>query len=136
MPPESGDFASYVNDIGEVANGLVYVAGSTSASTGVSRAVRWTVDAATGAIVATNVLATAGGHGLAVSDAGGIAGFIVNDRSLKSESYLWRGTSVLNLAPPKGTTNAEAWAVSRNGQYVAGRVRIGGGAVRWTIAAP
>jgi hypothetical protein len=136
MAPLGADVASYVNDIGEVANGLVYVAGSTSSSAQVSRAVRWTVNAATGAIVATDILATTGGHGLAVSGAGGIAGFIFSDLSLKSEAYVWRGTNVLKLAPPKGSRDAEAWAFSRSGQYVAGYARIGGGAVRWTIATP
>ena len=135
MPPVGADVASYVNDIGEVANGLVYVAGSTSSSAQVDRAVRWTVDANTGAIVATDVLATTGSHGLGVSDAGGIAGFSIG-RSLIGEAFLWRGTSVLKLGLPKGSRDARAWALSRSGQYVAGQARVGGGALRWTIATP
>jgi hypothetical protein len=71
-----------------------------------------------------------------VSDAGGIAGFIMNDRSLREEAFLWRGTNVLKLAPPKGTNNAEAWAFSRSGQYVAGFARSSGRALRWTIVTP
>jgi hypothetical protein len=134
--PDGSDVTSYANDISEVTNGLVYVAGSTRSSALASRAVRWTVDAATGAIVATDVLATVGGHGLGVSDAGGIAGFILNDRSLREDAFLWRGTNVLKLAPPKGTNNAEAWALSPSGRYVAGFVRSSGRAVRWAIVTP
>lgn len=139
LPPEGTDVSSFVNDIGEVANGLVYVAGSTSSSTQISRSVRWTVDAATGAIVATDVLATTSAHGLAVSDAGGIAGFIENDHTSRLEAYLWRGTNVLKLAPPKGGKDGRVWAMSRSGQYLAGQAVFGGlvnSAVRWTIAVP
>lgn len=137
LPPVGADILTYVNDVSEVTNGLVYVSGSTASSSSVSdsRAVRWTVDVATEAIVATDVRATAGSHGLGVSDAGGIAGFTV-PRSLIGEAFLWRGTNVLKLALPKGTRDGVAWALSRSGQYVAGWARIGGGAMRWTIATP
>jgi len=137
LPPEGADVSTYVNDIAEVANGLVYVSGSTGSSSSESsaRAARWTVDAATGAIVQSSVLATTGSHGLGVSDAGGIAGFSEN-RSLLSDAFLWRGTNVLKLAPPKGSRDARAWAISRSGQFVAGHARIGGGALRWTIVTP
>jgi uncharacterized membrane protein len=136
LPPEGTDVLSYVNDVSEVANGLVYVAGSTNSGARVSRAVRWTVDAATGAIVATSVLATTGSHGLGVSDAGGIAGFFDTEGARRIEPFLWRGTNVLKLAPPKGTRDARAWAFSRSGQYVAGYVHSAGRALRWTIAGP
>jgi hypothetical protein len=137
LPPQGADIVTYVNDLSEVANGLVYVSGSTGSSSSISasRAVRWTVNAATGAIVATSVLATAGSHGLGASDAGGIAGFSVG-RSLLGEAFLWRGSNVLKLGLPKGTRDAQAWTLSRSGQYVAGFARIGGGAVRWTIVTP
>jgi len=136
MPPVGTDVLSYVNDVSEVANGLVYVAGSTNSGARVSRAVRWTVDAATGAIVATTVLATTGSHGLGVSDAGGIAGFFDTEGAQRIEPFLWRGTNVLKLAPPKGTRDALAWAFSRNGRYVAGYAHSAGRALRWTITAP
>lgn len=135
LPPDGSDVASFANDLSEVVNGLVYVAGSTRTSGGDSRAVRWTVDATSGAIVATDVRATTGSHGLGASDAGGIAGFTV-PRSLIGEAFLWRGTNVLKLGLPKGTRDARAWALSRSGQYVAGWARVGGGAMRWTIATP
>ncbi|HKH90761.1 MAG TPA: hypothetical protein VKA54_03095 [Gemmatimonadaceae bacterium] len=133
LPPDGSDVTTYVNDISEVINGLVYVAGSTRSSALASRAVRWTVDAATGGIVATQILATIGGHGLGVSDAGGIAGFFDEQRI---ESFLWRGTNVLKLAPPKGTRDARAWAFSRSGRYVAGYAHSAGRALRWTITTP
>ncbi|MFL5617797.1 MAG: hypothetical protein ACJ79A_05305 [Gemmatimonadaceae bacterium] len=134
LPPVGSDVTSYANDISEVVAGTVYVAGSTLSSTQVSRSVRWTVNASTGAIIVTDVLATTGAHGLAVSDAGGIAGFIENTRSLRFEAYLWRGTDVLKLAPPKGSGNGQVWTMSRSGRYLAGKASTG--AVRWTIAVP
>jgi hypothetical protein len=136
LPPEAGDVTSYANDIGEVVNGVVQIAGSTRSSDLVSRSVRWTVDAASGQILATSVLPRAGSHGLGVSDAGGVAGFI--DRRQGFESYLWRGTEVLKLAAPKGGSSPRAWAMSRSGEYVAGLAyfRLGSRAVRWTIAQP
>jgi uncharacterized membrane protein len=136
MPPVGTDAFSYINDVSEVVNGLVYVAGSTNSGAQVSRAVRWTVDAATGAIVATSVLATTGSHGLGVSDAGGIAGFFDTEGARRIEPFLWRGTNVLKLAPPKGTRDARAWAFSRSGQHVAGYVHSAGQALRWTITSP
>jgi uncharacterized membrane protein len=135
LPPVGSDVTSYANDISEVVAGAVYVAGSTLSGTQVSRSVRWTVDAGTGAIIATDVLVTDGAHGLGVSDAGGIGGFIENSRSLRFDAYLWRGTNVLKLAPPKGSNNARVWTMSRSGRYLAGQA-IGTGAVRWSIAAP
>jgi hypothetical protein len=133
--PDGSDVTSYANDISEVANGVVYVAGSTRSSALVSRSVRWTVDVTTEAVTA-DVLATVGAHGLGVSDAGGVAVFIMNDRSLREEAFLWRGTNVLKLAPPKGTNNPEAWALSPSGRYVAGFARSGSRALRWTIVTP
>ena len=137
LPPTAGDVTSYANDISEVTVGVVYVAGSTESSALVSRAVRWTVDAATGAILATDVLATTESHGLGVSDAGGIAGFI-DVSSFRFSSFLWRGTSVLKLGAPKGLKDPRAWALSRSGQYAAGQAYAGTAsrAVRWTILSP
>jgi len=137
LPPVGTDVTSFANDLSEVVNGAVYVAGSTQSSDAVSRSVRWTVDALSGSLLATDVLATTGSHGLGVSDAGGIAGF-VDIGSFRFSSYLWRGTNVLKLAPPKSGKDPRAWAMSRSGQYVAGQAVIGASrqAVRWTITAP
>ena len=135
MAPLGADVATYVNDVSEEVAGLVYVAGSTSSSAQVTRAVRWTVNATTGAIDATNVLATTGSHALGVSNAGGIAGFSLG-RSLIGEAFLWRAPNVLKLGLPKGSRDARAWALSQSGQYVAGQARIGGGAMRWMITTP
>ena len=140
LPPVGTDVTSFANDIGEVTNGSVYVAGSTRSSALVSRSVRWTVNATTGQILATTVVSSLVSHGLGVSEAGGIAGFVEDgDRSLRLYAYLWRGTDLLKLNPPKGGKDARAWAMSRSGRYVAGHAifsGLGGRAVRWTIAAP
>lgn len=136
LPPEGTDVTTYANDISEVVNGVVQIAGSTRSSDLVSRSVRWTVDATSGQILATSVLPRTGSHGLGVSDAGGVAGFI--DRRQGFESYLWRGAEVLKLAAPKGGSSPRAWAMSRSGEHVAGLASFGQGsrAVRWTIAQP
>jgi hypothetical protein len=140
LPPVGSDVTSFVNDISELSNGSVFVAGSTRSSTLVSRSVRWTVDATTGQILATTIVSSLDSHGLGVSDAGGIAGFVEDgDRSLRFYAYLWRGTDLLKLNPPKGGKDARAWAMSPSGQYVAGHAifsGLAGQAVRWTILAP
>lgn len=140
LPPVGSDVSSFANDASEVVNGAVYVAGSTRSSALVSRSVRWTLDAASGAILATTVVSSLTSHGLGVSDAGGIAGFVeAGDRSLKMYAYLWRGADLLRLGPPKGGKDARAWAMSASGRYVAGQAifsGLGNHAVRWTIAAP
>jgi hypothetical protein len=138
LPPVGSDVTSYANDVSEAAvNGVVYVAGSTASSDLVSRSVRWTVDATSGAVLATDVLPTTESHGLGVSDAGGIAGFI-DISSFRFSSYLWRGTNILKLGPPKGGKDPRAWAMSGSGQYVAGQTYVGSvsQAVRWTITSP
>ena len=137
LPPVGSDVTTYANDISEVVNGAVYVAGSSRAADLVSRSVRWTVDAQSGVILATDVLPTTASHGLAASDAGGIAGF-VDLSSFRFSSYLWRGTNVLTLGPPKGGKDPRAWAMSRSGRYVAGQAYAGttSQAVRWTITTP
>jgi hypothetical protein len=140
LPPVGADVTSYANDVSELANGSVFVAGSTRSSALVSRSVRWTVDATTGQILATTVVSSLVSHGLGVSDVGGIAGFVEDgDRSLRLYAYLWRGADLVKLNPPKGGKDARAWAMSRSGQYVAGHAifsGLAGRAVRWTIAAP
>ena len=140
LPPVGTDVTSFANDLSELSNGSVFVAGSTWSSALVSRSVRWTVDATTGQIVATTVVSSLVSHGLGVSDAGGIAGFVEDgDRSLRMYAYLWRGADLLKLNPPKGGKDARAWAMSRSGQYVAGHAifsGLAGRAVRWTITAP
>jgi uncharacterized membrane protein len=140
LPPEGADVTTFANDISELTNGQVYVAGSTQSNAQAARSVRWSVDATTGGILATTVVSSLVSHGLGVSDAGGIAGFVEDgDRSLRMYAYLWRGADLLKLNAPKGGKDAQAWAMSRSGQYVAGHAIFSGlasGAVRWTIAAP
>lgn len=138
LPPQSGDIKAYVNDISEVStNGMMFVAGTTVTAEGVFRAVRWTLDVATKAIVATTVR-TENGHGLTVSDAGALAGFLENTRALKFEAFLLRGTSLLKLTPPNRAANGMVWGGSRSGRYVVGEAmhQFRKNAVIWTITTP
>ena len=65
-------------------------------------------------------------HALAVSDAGGAAGFVEGPpNSLKSSAFLWRGSSLLTLNPPNGGKDAKAWTESRSGKFVAGDAFFG-----------
>lgn len=138
LAPLPGDITSYVNGLSEVANNALYVAGSTRTSADVMRAVRWKVDVTTGQILSAEVRSERS-HALAVSNAGGAAGFVEGPpNSLKSSAFLWRGSSLLALDPPTGGKDARAWAESPSGKFVAGDAVLGTSrrAVRWTILAP
>jgi hypothetical protein len=142
LPPDGTDITSYANDVSDpTSDGVVYVAGTTLATGPYDgRAVRWTVDATTGAILTTEIRPETS-HGTAVSDAGGVAGFLESnaDRAnARTTAFLWRGTSLLKLAPPKGGKNGVAWSVSSSGAHLAGAAIVGSGqhALRWTIESP
>lgn len=139
LPPESGDVTTFANDISEVANGAVYIAGTTRTSLYVFRSVRWQVDAATGQILATDVRPESS-HGLAVSNTGAVAGFLEANasRTPRLDAYLWRGAELLQLKPPKSGKDGRAWAESQSGQFVAGEAAFAltRHAVLWTISSP
>jgi len=138
LPPQSGDVASYANDISEVVDGAIYIAGTTRTSQDVFRSVRWKVNVATGVILQTT-LRSEMSHALAVGNAGGTAGYLEeNVRSLRYIAYLWRGTEFLTLNPPKGGKDGRALAASPNGRFVAGEtvVALTPHAVLWTIGSP
>jgi hypothetical protein len=142
LPPDGTDVTSYANDVSDVTDDdKVYVAGTTLATGPYDgRAVRWTVDATTGAILDTQIRSEAS-HGTSVSDAGGVVGYLESngDRaSARTTAFLWRGTSLLKLAPPKGGKNGTAWSVSPNGASVAGHAIVGccQHAITWTILVP
>ena len=139
LPPESGDVTSFANDISEVNNGAVYIAGTTRASPFVFRSVRWRVDAATGQLLAKDVRQE-NSHALAVSNVGGVAGFLELNamRTPRFKAYLWRAAALLELNPPKGGKDGRAWAGSPSGEFVAGDAFFGFSrhAVRWTINSP
>ena len=139
LAPLSGDVTSYANDISEVSNNSVYVAGTTRTSPYVFRSVRWTVDVTTGEITDTQVRAE-NSHALGVSNAGNVAGFLETnpERTPKFNAFLWRGSELLRLSPPKGGKDGHGWAMSANGTFIAGDAFFGVSrrAVRWAISAP
>lgn len=138
LPPLPGDVTTYANNLSEVVNNAVYVAGTTWTGPVVFRGVRWTVDVTTGAVLSTEVRPE-NAHALDVSNAGATAGFLdAANSSLKTSAFLWRGSEFLSLKPPKRGINGVAWAMSPNGAFVVGRASFGltRHAVLWTIATP
>jgi uncharacterized membrane protein len=139
LAPLSGDVTSYANDVSEVSNNSVYVAGTTRTSQYVFRAVRWTVDVTTGDVTDVQVRSE-NSHGLAVSNTGDVAGFLETnpERTPRFKAFLWRGTTLLQLSPPKGGKDGVAWAMSPGGALVAGEAFFGTSrrALRWAIASP
>jgi len=139
MPPLSGDVTTYANDLSEVTDGSVHVAGTSRTSPYVFRSVRWKVDVTTGQILTTTVRDEMS-HGLAVSNAGGVAGFLETnaERTPRFNAYLWRGTGLLKLNPPGSGKDGRAWAISQSGHLVAGEAMFGVSrhAVLWTILSP
>jgi len=138
LPPLPGDITTFANNLGEVVNNTVYVAGTTRASASVFRGARWRVDFTTGAILSTEVRAE-NGHALDVSNSGATAGFLdAGNSSLKTSGFLWRGSELLSLKPPRRGTNGHAWAISPSGAFVVGDAVFGTTrhAVLWTILSP
>ena len=137
--PLAGDVTTYANGLSEVQNNTVYIAGTSRTSQFVFRAVRWTVDVTTGAILATEVRAE-NSHALAVSTDGATAGFLESNaaRTPRFTAFLWRGNNLLTLNPPKGARDGRAWAVSASGEFVAGDAAVGLSrtAILWTIISP
>jgi len=141
LPPLAGDPTSHGTGISDVENNMVYISGYSEAprlsETGPvpSRAVRWTVDVNTGGIIATQVRQE-DSYANGVSNAGGVVGVL---RGRKAGPYLWRGTELLTLKPPKGMREGWAFAISPSGEFVAGEAyspKVGSNAVRWTILSP
>jgi uncharacterized membrane protein len=138
LPPLAGDVSTYVNDVSEVVNDAIHIAGSSRATPEDFRGVRWTVNVTTGAITGTEIRSE-NSHSLGVSNGGAVAGFIEGvASSLAFKAFLWRGSEFLSLNPPKSTKNPKAWGISPSGEFVAGEAYSGTQrhAVRWTILAP
>ena len=139
LSPLAGDVTTYANGLSEVQNNTVYIAGTSRTSQFVFRAVRWTVDVTTGAILATAVRPE-NSHALAVSTNGATVGFLEANaaRTPRYTAFLWRGNDLLALNPPKGARNGIAWAVSPSGEFVAGEAAGGLSrtAILWTILSP
>ncbi|MGK2960806.1 MAG: hypothetical protein ACSLFK_01530 [Gemmatimonadaceae bacterium] len=135
LPPLSGDVGSYANDVSQVANGAIHIAGSSRATPYDFRSVRWTVDVATGAITQTEIRSE-NSHALGVSNGGAVTGFIEPvGGSLGFKAFLWRGSEFLSLGPPKSTKDPRAWGISPSGEFIAGEAFSGTQrhAVRWTV---
>ena len=137
--PLAGDVTTYANGLSEVQNNTVYIAGTSRTSLFVFRAVRWTVDVTTGAIIATEVRSE-NSHALAVSNDGATVGFLEAnaERTPRFTAFLWRGNDLLTLTPPRGARDGRAWAVSPSGEFVAGDAASGlsRNAILWTILSP
>lgn len=139
LAPLAGDVSTYVNDVSEVVNDAIHVAGTSRATPYDFRSVRWTVDVTTGTITQTEVRSE-NSHALGVSNGGAVAGFIepAASSSLGYKAFLWRGSEFLSLNPPKATKNPKAWGISPSGEFVAGESFSGTQrhAVRWTVLTP
>jgi hypothetical protein len=138
LPPLSGDATSYANGISEVVNNHLYVAGTSRSSADVTRSVRWTIDIAS-ATIAQTLVRPEDSHALGVSNGGSVTGFLDGPpSSLTFDAFLWRGSEMLSLKPPKRAKDGRAWAISPGGEFLAGEAIVGTTrhAVRWTILAP
>ena len=139
LGPVGGNGISYANALTPVTAGnTVLIAGSSYASPSTSRAVRWTVDLGQQAIVRTE-LRSETSHAVGISDAGAATGFIEGPtNSLKSNAFRWDGSQLLSLNPPKSGKEGKGWAISPNGQYVAGEAYVQPSrvAILWRIASP
>lgn len=134
LPPVGNDVVSYVNGLNAVAANTVQIAGSTYADPETSRAVRWTVNATTGEILATDIRPERS-HALAVSDEGDFAGFVEGrPNSLKSTAFIVTGNSLLSLKVPKKARDGKAWAMSASGDFIGGEaiVQLSRRAVLWS----
>jgi hypothetical protein len=138
LPPVAANGISYANSLTSVTNDLVQVAGSSYATPSSSRAVRWTVNIASKQIVNTEVRPETS-HAVAISDGGATSGFTEGSlNSLKSTAFLWQGTGLLSLSPPKSAKDGKAWAASPNGRLIAGEaiVQLSRRAILWTFPSP
>lgn len=139
LAPLSGDVTSYANDISEVSNNSVHVAGTSRTTPYVFRSVRWTVNVTTGQITDTQVRPE-NSHALGVSNTGNVAGFLETnpERTPRFNAFLWRGSELLRLSPPKSGKDSQGWAMSPNGTFIAGDAVFGASrrAVRWAISSP
>ena len=131
LPPLTGHLSSRGSEVSEVVNGVLYVAGTSDDRQGGYRAVRWVIDAATSAIVATHVRPDR-------SSSSGIAddGTVVGDLAATGGTtpFVWRtNNTTVTLKAPKGLNSPSAWSISGNGRYISGQAKSGsyGKAVYW-----
>jgi len=130
--PLSGHNSTYVRGLSQRIAGKLYVAGISDDDNGHYNAIRWTVDLATNAIVATEV-GSAGSYKSGMSDDGMVIGTTTGS---SAGAFVWkRGESMIALKTPKGLNEGRVFGVSGNGRYVVGAATRSGSyprAVLWT----
>jgi len=115
--PLAGHRSTYAYGVSDRINGNIYVAGISDNDNGGFNAVRWTVDAATHAVIATEV-GSASSASIAMSDSGTISG---NIYTTNTSAFVWkRGEGLTLLKTPKGLNNGRVWGMSGDGRYIAG----------------
>lgn len=139
LNPASGDaesMAHAVSDkVGTTGSQFVYVAGSTTSASGVSRAVRWKVDFVAGTVLETKVLSQTWAEG--VNGRGDVAGTL-NGTGLKQSAKLFRNGVYVTLPPPKGATDGTSRGIARTAvspTYVVGQTTVNNRprAVIWVV---
>ena len=124
LPPLAGHVSSIARGVSELINGVVYVAGTSDDRQGNYRAVRWTVDVSTHAIIATQVRSERS-YSTDMADDGTIAGDLA--ASAGTTPFVWRtNNTTVTLKAPKGLNSPSAWSISDNGRYVSGQAKSGG----------
>jgi len=135
LPPLTGHVSSRASEVSEVVGGVIYVAGTSDDRQGNYRAVRWVVDAATPALIATHTR-TDRSASTGIADDGTVIGDIsANGGNIP---FVWRtNNTTVTLKAPKGLSSPTAWSISGNGRYISGQAKSGsyGKAVYW-IASP
>ena len=132
LTPLAGQLSTLARGVSEIIDGKIYVAGTSDDRNGNYNAVRWIVDAASHAIIATQSLSDrSNSNGMA--DDGTIAGDLQTAGG--STGFVWKMDGTLTtLKTPKGSSSGSTRSISGNGKYVAGSARYGSyrKAVFWT----
>ncbi len=123
LPPLTGHLSSLGRGVSERINGLVYVAGTSDDRNGNFRAVRWTVNVASAAIVATQVRPERS-YSIAMADDGTIAGDLSGAGG--TTPFVWKTNNTLvTLKTPKGSNSGGTSSISGDGRFVAGAAKYG-----------
>jgi len=117
--PEPGDVHTYARHVTDVhTDGSVLVAGTTRKSESEFRAVRWKVDATSGAILATRVM-TGNGSAGSMSEAGDLGGSI-QKQQFNPKPTIWTDATTYTMPIPKGKISGSVRAISPNGRFAVG----------------
>jgi hypothetical protein len=124
LPPVGAHVSSLARGVSEVVDGKLFVAGTTDDRQGNYRAVRWTVDIAAQAIVATQVRSDRS-YSMDMADDGTITGDLAATSG--TTAFVWRpNNTTVTLKAPKGLSSPSAYAISDNGKYISGQAKSGG----------